>query len=59
LAGSESHSTQDFVFLDMPAFPAATPKVFLQNIKEITEGTSSSRDARKLLRSPLAAPKPN
>lgn len=48
-------STQDFVFADGPAFSAATPKKFLQNLKMLAGTTDKAEGAKIALSATLQA----
>lgn len=53
LAGSEADTTQDFVFVNGPAFAAPTPKAFLANLKMLAKTTDTGEGLKKALSSTL------
>ncbi len=53
LPGSEADSTQDFVFVNGPAFAAPTPKAFLANLKMLAKTTDTAEGLKKALSATL------
>ena len=53
LSGSEGDSTQDFVFVNGPAFAAPTPKAFLANLKMLAKTTDAGEGLKKALSATL------
>lgn len=53
LPGSEGDSTQDFVFVNGPAFAAPTPKAFLANLKLLAKTTDTGEGLKKALSATL------
>ncbi|SAK99872.1 Catalase [Caballeronia pedi] len=49
LPGSEGDRTQDLVMINAPAFTAATPKKFLNNLKLLAKTTDKAPGAKKAL----------
>jgi len=47
LAGSEDDTTQDFIFVNGPAFAAPTPKAFLANLKMLAKTTDTGEGLKK------------
>lgn len=53
LPGSETDTTQDFVFVNGPAFAAPTPKAFLANLKMLAKTTDKGEGLKKALSATL------
>lgn len=49
LPGSEAQTTQDFVMVNAPAFPAATPKAFVRSLKLLSKTTDRAPGGKKAL----------
>ena len=55
LAGSEGDVTQDFLFVDAPAFNAPNPKKFLSSLEQLAPTTDKADGAKKALSATLQA----
>lgn len=51
--GSEAHTTQDFLFVDGPVFPAPDAKGFLKSLKLLAGTTDKAPNAKRVLSSVL------